>query len=744
MCREPVGEGAKRVTTAESEGEVMAGVIAPTPPNPSLAARTREFLDAQIAAQTLRWRLWAPVAFGGGCAVYFALRTEPPAWPLIAGAVLAAGLWFGARRMALARVWTLGLMLLACFTLGAAVAKLRTDAVAAPIAPAMARPTVVEGWVVDVDSPGATGPRVVIAPVRVEGLGPEQTPTRLRATVRGAAPEPGEAVRLFALINPPPAPASPGAYDFGRNAWFQSLGGVAFSLGETRPAWLSPPPWKVRAAMAVNGLRFDLAKRIVGRLGERTGGVAAAMTTGHEAWLDPAQVEVMRDSGLAHILSISGLHMAVVGGFSFFLVRLLIAAWPWLALRVSGKKVAAWAGLVAVGTYLVISGSPPPAERAAITASIAFLAILLDREAITMHALAVAAFVVLLLQPEAIVTPGFQMSFAATAALVALVEAWPVRPREISAPWPILFVQRVGAWLGIAVMASLVAGAATGPFALQHFNRTAMYGLGANLATAPLSDFIIMPALALGALLEPVGLGAPFLWLAGQGIGGMLAIGEGTAGLTGAVRTVASAPDFVLPIAFLGVLFCCLWRGPLRWLGLPFAAAVMLWPRDSTPDLWIGDGGTNAAFVDDGQAVVVRTGVRQFAVDVWTRRRGVAPVDRAAEGWVCTRFSCAPEMPGAGPLAMWWGRRAPSLEEVDALCRSAPLVSVRAPLAALPAACDGRLVLDGEDYARGGAVELWRDGPVSANRWRAVWAAEVRGDRPWSQFGDPEVSDNAG
>jgi competence protein ComEC len=653
----------------------MAGVIAPAPVNPSLAARARDFLREQVAEQTLRWRLWAPVAFGGGCAVYFAFRTEPSAWPLIVGAALAAGLWLGARRLGLARLWTLGLMLLACFALGIAVAKMRTDAVAAPIAPAMARPTVVEGWVIDVDSPGAAGPRVVIAPVRVEGLGPDETPVRLRATVRGTAPEPGEAVRLFALINPPPAPASPGAYDFGRNAYFQSMGGVAFSLGETRPAFLAPPPWKVRAAMAVNGLRYDLAKRIVGRLGERTGGVAAAMTTGHEAWLDPAQVDVMRDSGLAHILSISGLHMAVVGGFSFFLVRLLIAAWPWLALRVSGKKVAAWAGLAAVGTYLVISGAPPPAERAAITASIAFLAILLDREAITMHALAVAAFVVLLLQPEAIVTPGFQMSFAATAALVALVEAWPVRPREISAPWPILLVQRVGAWLGIAVMASLVAGAATGPFALQHFNRTAMYGLGANLATAPLSDFVIMPALALGALLEPVGLGAPFLWLAGQGIGVMLAIGEWVAGLPGAVRTVASAPDFVLPIAFLGVLFCCLWRGPLRWLGLPFAAAVMLWSRDPAPDLWIGDGGTNAAFVEDGQAVVVRSGVRQFAVDVWTRRRGVEPAERPAEDWACTRFSCAPVEPGAAPLAIWWARRAPSMEQVDALCRSAPVVS---------------------------------------------------------------------
>lgn len=324
----------------------MPGVIAPTPAKPSLSARARAFLSTQVAAQTLRWRMWAPVAVGGGCAVYFAPKSEPLAWPLLVDALIAAALWLGARRLAIGRRWTLPLLMLACFALGVAAAKLRTDAVAAPIASAMAEPTVVGGWVVDDDSPGSAGPRVMIAPVRIRGLTPEQTPVRLRATVRGEALAPGKAVRLFAILNPPPAPASPGAYDFGRNAFFQSLGGVAFSLGETRPAYLSPPPWRVRAAMAVNGMRFALARCIVARLGERTGGIAATMTTGQEAWLNPDAVDVMRDSGLAHILSISGLHMAVVGGFAFFLVRLLVAAWPWLALRVPGKKVAAAGGAV--------------------------------------------------------------------------------------------------------------------------------------------------------------------------------------------------------------------------------------------------------------------------------------------------------------------------------------------------------------------------------------------------------------
>ena len=731
------------MTTVE-EGEVIGGgsvgeaLIRPDAAKPTPAARLRAWLVEQFAAQGLRWRLWGPVAFGGGAAIYFALRFEPPLWPLLLGGVVAFGLWGVVKRRGGARVVTWPLLMAACLAAGLASAKLRTEFVAAPIAPAMARPTAIEAWVIDVDSPGQRGARIVVAPVWIAGLSPEQTPARLRATVRGDPPRPGQAIRLFAILNPPPAPASPGAYDFGRNAYFQGMGGVAFALGETRQADLSPAPWRVRLEMAVNGARYALAERIVARLGPRTGGIAAAMTTSHETWISQADMDVMRDSGLAHILSVSGLHMAIVGGFVFFAVRLAVAAWPWLALRVPGKKIAAVAGLIAVGAYLVVSGAPPPAERAAITASIAFLAILLDRQAVTMHGLAVAAFVVLAIQPEAIVTPGFQMSFAATAALVALVEAWPKPMREISAPWPILAIQRFVGWITAAVAASLVAGMATGPFSMQHFNRTAMYGLLANLGTSPVADFILMPALALGAALEPLGLGAPFLAVAGWGVDLMLAIGSWTAGLPGAVRTIPSAPDFVLPIAFLGVLFICLWRGRLRWLGLPMAAAVLIWPRPAPPDLWIGEGGTNAAFERQGEAVVVRPGVREFAADLWSRRRGLTLIARDVEGWTCDRFSCRPETSQAGPVALWWGKRVPGAERLSSLCRSADVVAVRAALAELPPSCDGKLVLDGVDFAQGGAVELWRRG----QGWRAVWTTDVRGDCPWTRQPDPDVSDS--
>ncbi|MBN8529495.1 MAG: hypothetical protein J0M36_09705 [Caulobacterales bacterium] len=167
------------------ERSVRAALIPSDAANPSAGERFRVWLGDQVAAQADRWRLWAPVAFGGGCAVYFALSSEPPLWPLLLAAMATVGAWFGSRRAGLSRRWTLPLLMLACLAAGLAAAKTRTLIVAEPVAPAMSAPTVIEGWVVDVDSRGERGARVVVAPVRVRGLAPEQTPVRLRATVRG-------------------------------------------------------------------------------------------------------------------------------------------------------------------------------------------------------------------------------------------------------------------------------------------------------------------------------------------------------------------------------------------------------------------------------------------------------------------------------------------------------------------------------------------------------------------------------
>ena len=632
----------------------------------------------------------------------------------------------------------MALALSACAVGGFAVAKLRADAVKAPVAQAGARPQVVEAWVVDIASPGQGGQRLLLAPIRVGDWPAEATPIRTRVTLRPGTelPAPGQAVSVLAILNPPPPPASPGAYDFARDAYFESVGAVGLALRPPEAiSAAAKAPWRLRLAMAVNGARWALTQRIVAALGPETGGLAAAMTTGHEAFIPREQVENLRAAGLAHIISISGLHMAIVGGFAFAAARLAVAAWPWLALRVPGKKVAALVGLAAVVGYLVLSGAPPPAERAAITAAVAFAAILADRQAISLHALALAAMGVLLLQPEAVTEPGFQMSFAATAALVALAEIWPRPVKEIEVPWPIHAVQAVATWTLASIAVSFVAGLATGPFAIQHFNRVSTWGLFANLAVAPISSFLMMPGLALGAALTPFGLGQAPLEVAGWSIGLMNHVAAWAAGAPASQIVIASAPDWVLPLSFLGLLFVCLWRGPLRWAGLPFALAILWAPRPPAPDVWIAADGAAVAVRDGRDAVLLRPDVKLFGAELWSRRRGLTPLmteaDRDAR-FECDRWSCAPTPTAPVRLAAAWNLKRPlKAGRLDEMCTGADIVVVRN--AFRPESCPAPLVLTGADFAAGGSAELYRSGPG----WRVVWAQDLRGRRPWTWGYDP-------
>ncbi len=682
-------------------------------------------LRDEMSANLDRWFLWSPVCFGLGAAAYLEAPFEPSLLPLALLSLISVMLWW--RRRSSSRIWIVLTALLAFAIAGGLAAKIRSDRVAAPVIDGERAPRRLEGFVVDVVSPGAGGPRLLIAPVAIRGLTPAETPNRVRVTVDAVdLPKPGDAVRLRAILGPPPPPAAPGSYDFARDAWFNAVGAVGFSLGDIGEAHLDPPPWRLRVTMAVNAFRWRLAQRIVAHMGPQSGGIGAAMVTGHETWITPEQTEAMRASGLAHILSISGLHMAIVGGFVFGLTRLGIAAWPWLALRAPGKKIAAVAGLTAVAIYLVISGAPPPAERAAITASVAFAAILFDRQAVTLHGLALAALIILALQPEAAAAPGFQMSFAATTALIALAEAWPRPMREISVPWPIRAIQAVGAWLAVSIGASFVAGLATGPFAMQHFNRVAIWGLPANLIVAPLSSFVIMPFLALGTALESVGWGEPFLLIAGWGVEAMVSVARKFESI-GGQAVIASAPAFTLVVAFLGLMILCLWSGRLRWLGAPLALAVALWPRPPAPDVWIAADGSTAAVRRGQQAVLLRPDNRRFGAELWARRRGLAIAE--TRGFTCSAYACRPETDAPVAVALSWSRKDIPTQALSDLCSGAEIVVLRGDFVApMPAGCDDRFVLTAEDFAAGGAAELYRRGDA----WWIVWAQPLRGRRPWS------------
>ncbi|MDB5483377.1 MAG: competence protein ComEC [Caulobacteraceae bacterium] len=711
-------------------------------------AELSTWLRAEIAAQRERAVLWAPVAFGLGAAAFLGLKAEPSVWGgaglAAAGLVGFAASWIFSRHVGV--IACAGLAALAAA--GFLVAKLHSDGVAAPIAPARGGVVTLEGWVVDIDTPSEKGERVLIAPVAISGLAPEATPTRVRIVLPGSggpesAPPPGTPIRLTTLLDPPPGPAAPGAYDFARDAWFEGIGGVGLAMRAPVMTALPTPPWPVRLEMAVNALRWRVAGRlahdITAVLGPDDGGaagLAAAVTTSHQDWLAADHRDELRGSGLAHMLAIAGLHTAAVSGFAFFAFRFAVAIWPWLALRVPGKKVAAVAALAVVAGYLVLSGAHPPARRAAITASVAFLAILVDRRAVSLHSLAVAALIILFLEPEVVVQPGFEMSFCATASLVALAEVWRRRADAgAGLPWPLAMARKLRGWLVAMAVVSFVAGAATGPFAIQHFNRVANYGVLANLSADFVASALLMPSLALALFAQAVGLSAslaaPVLWLAGESARAVIFLGRLFAGAPGAAMTLSSAPEIALAISYLGIVFACLWRGRLRWIGLPMSAAVALWPRPTPPVAWIAADGDDAAVVVAGREIPMKPGARGYATQLWAQRRGFTLVaDAAAAGravYDCDRRGCLPLGAVRPAMSASWMRKAPRGDRFADLCAGADIVILRSAFA--PAGpCGHALVLTRADFERGGAAEVFADGAG----WRLAWSQPQRGHRPWT------------
>jgi competence protein ComEC len=727
-------------------------LITRLPRLPSLAAIARG-LAGEIAAQWSRILLWTPVAFGLGAAAYLGLKSEPSvgaAWALAIPAVI---LVLALGRFAPNR-WLLAASGLgATVAVGFLVAKLNSDAVATPIVPAKFGVATVEGFVVDVASPSARGPRLLIAPVSIAHLAGAATPARVRIVVPQsegpeATPPPGSTIRVLALIDPPPGPAAPGAYDFARDAWFEGIGGVGLAMEPPQTVSLGQAPPALRVEMAINALRWRVAERlgvaikaVMGPDDGGAAGLAVAVTTSHQDWLAASDRDALRGSGLAHMLAIAGLHTAAVSGFAFFFFRLLIAAWPWLAERVNGKKIAAAAALAVVAGYLVLSGAHPPARRAAITASIAFLAILTDRRAVSMHSLALAALVVLLIEPQAVVAPGFEMSFCATGSLVALAEVWP-RRRSPGLAGALGWLQKARDWLIAMTMVSFVAGAATGPFAIQHFNRVANYGVFANLTADFLASAVLMPALGLCLIAQGVGLGpalaAPVYWIAGWAARGVIAIGHLFSGAPGAAVSMASAPELALAISYLGIVFGCLWRGRLRWIGVPMAFAVALWPRPPAPVAWMAADGGDAAIVRNGEAVAMKPTTRLYATGAWAQRRGLrlpAEPEVATQAlFDCDRSACAPHAFTHPAIAAWWTKRRPKPERLAVICRNADILILRATVDELPWPCSRLRVFGRSAFARGGAAELY----AAPGGFKVVWAQPQRGQRPWTLSGNDE------
>jgi competence protein ComEC len=738
-----VGEGAKRVTTLIGENaEWSKRARGSTRPalSPSRA------LSGVFALQRDRWILWLPPAMIAGAVLWLSAPADPPWWlgPMLLALGIGAAIGFAAWPSPtpddgwaiLRRIAGGAGALIAAAGLGIGAAHLRAETVAQAPFVGGEEPVRVEGWVVANDA-SDSGPRLRLLVRAIEGV--DAPPRYVRVSVSEAGLlTAGRAATCRAVLGAPSGPMAPGAYDFARRAYFERLGATGFAFGRCRPAaFEAPPSWLDRQRLTLAAMRADLSAAILEAAPGRGGAIAAALVTGDRSSIDKETNESLRDSGLGHLLSVSGIHMGVVGGLVFAVVLWTLSLIGPIALRFPVKKVAAIAALATLAAYLVVSGSSVPALRAFVMACVAFGAILIDRPAISMRGLALAVFVVVLILPESVIEPGFQMSFAATMALVALFEMLKRAPHEPALPTPGPLIGALNAsarGIGGVLLISFVAGLATDPFAIYHFQRFSLYSLPANLIAAPIMSFLVAPAAGAAAVLAPFGLADPALEVMASALDMIAAVGQTFGERPEAVRALPRPPDLAFALCVLALVWACLWRGALRWVAAPiFVASIALYAAAPRPVVAF-DADLRAIYARDESSqrwlLIAGGGRSTYARDRLGAMLGIAPaqVERLAPPETCGEKACSWR---SGERQFIFVRTEQGLAEA---CRSGAVVIGRigAP-AAYAERCRLAALIDAPNITQlGGAVIYEGDEGLQIER---AWPAHVT--RAWTVRGGP-------
>ncbi|MGQ3286469.1 ComEC/Rec2 family competence protein [Sphingopyxis sp.] len=656
-------------------------------------------LETRLEAERERIGLWLPVALGAGIAAWFALPAKAH-WIglllLLAGG-LCGGLLIGWQGR-LGRVVVVG-----CSVMAAGVLLIWTRAVWVA-APVLAGPVVTEfSAIIERAEPlPAKGQiRILALPQNRPDL-----PPRVRLTLRSeqaATLTDGETIGVRARLMPPPTASLPGGYDFAQRAWFDRIGAVGTVLGEVS---------RVPAKGAVTPpLRARLSAHIHGQVDGSPGGIAAALVTGDRGAISEADEEAMRRSGLAHLLSISGLHVTAVVGFAMLLTMRLLALSQRLALAGYVLPLAAAAGALAGGGYTLLAGAEVPTLRSFIAALLVLIAFLMGREALTLRLVAAGALIVLIWRPESLAGPSFQLSFAAVTAIIALHESRPMH--AFLARRDEAMVIRLGRGVAGLLLTGLVVEIALAPIALFHFHKAGLYGALANVVAIPLTTFVIMPAEALALLFDSVGLGAPFWWITEQALLALIGLAHGVADAPGAVAMMPSFPRWGFALAVFGGLGLLLWKTGWRRIGaVPLAigmAALLVQPR---PDLLVtGDGRHIAAAMPDGSYALLRDKAGDYVRDSMAEAAGVdAPLAALTEldHVECNRDFCRwSQGEGAARRIILASRGRDRIEgaEMAAACAAADVViSDRW----LPHECAGRwMTIDRDSLATSGGLALY-------------------------------------
>jgi competence protein ComEC len=698
-----------------------------------LGARLNQWIEGLFVSQRRLWPVWLAIAFGTGVAAYFALPIEPPIWVGIAAVAVGAGacLLLRGHDAALAAS-----ILLAAMAAGFLAGEIRTAQFEGRMLSAPIERALFVGVIDGIELLPA-GQRVTLRDIDIKDLPREAAPLRMRIKTVVAQPELriGQKVGGVASLSAPAGPAEPGAFDFRRQAFFDDLGATGFGFGRLKV--LKEPEEShfggiaIAIADEISDARARIAQRIRGQLPDATGAIAIALMVGDQTALRAVDLNAMRDSGLAHLLSISGLHIAIAAGLFFFGLRFALAFVPWVALRYPVKKWAAALAILAAALYAGLAGWTPPTQRSLVMWGMAFLAIILDRSPISLQLVAWAAVAILMFQPDSLLGASFQMSFAAVFALVVVFDRlgpWLAARRQSwgeGAGWDAKLFAVAGnalLWLATTMATSFIASLATLPFALFHFDRLSVYGVLANAIAVPLTAFWIMPAAALSLLLMPFGLEAWPLQVMGWGCDLLLWVAHWVAGWPGAIAVLPSMPGVALAIVGAGLLWLCIGRGHWRW---PGAAAIVgaiasIW-LVARPDILVSPSGKLVAFRSpEGTLVLSSNRAERLVRETWLRRNGqtgfqdIGDLD-GTESWLhCDGGGCD------------YAGRVRVFLEPSASCKGLELMIV--PRAVADDCAGAEHVIDQADLAARGAHAIHlKDGDI-----RVIDAASSIGARPWA------------
>lgn len=688
--------------------------------------KIQELIVQEGAAQKDRLFLWAPFCLALGIGLYFTLKTEPPL--LMGGSLilLASGLilsgWKGQERSPAHKLFLLTSIGFLIVSIGFTAAQVKTHLVYTPMLVKKMTPVGLTGTIESIE-PAEQGSRAVLTNLEIERLGPDETPRKVRLKIRKDENlQAGQRIQVLAGLNPPSPPVAPGAFDFQQMAFYQGIGAVGFTYNA--PEILEESDRPILAT-----LRKTIADAVRGATEGPQQSVLIALMTGQRKAIQDEDWKALRESGLAHMLAISGLHVGMVAGVLFFFCRLLLACSKKLALRYPIKKWAAIFALVGACFYTLIVGGTIPTQRALMMTGLVMVAILCDRSPLSLRLVAFAALVVLLFSPESLMSVSFQMSFAAVTALICFFE-W-MRPVWMRFYRQAGIIRRISLYFIGVSLTTLIAGTATGLFALYHFQQYAMFGLIANLIAVPLLAFIVMPMAVLSYILMPIGLEGPALAVAQWGVGWILATAHWVSGLEGAVWRVPTWPSWVFICMVITVWIFMVWKGQLKKITVPaFLVLTLLAFLYRQPDMQVSDKVDLVSIRDEQGILWLSTGQKErYTAENWLRRNGqegndknIWPREGEKEGFpfACGTYGCRGEVNGQ-KIAVAFTQKA-SQED----CNWADLIIADNPIGK---ECRAKHVIDYFDVWRKGPHAIW----LLPEKIKIQTVEKVRGKRLWTQ-----------